>query len=91
MTITPAAEDAQPEPRHVPKRARSRATLERLVLASTRVLEKEGRDQFTTAQVDLLAGVSIGSLYRYFSDWTAILDHIWPHRESGYMPTAHSQ
>jgi len=84
----PEPDGTLPETRHLPQQERSRATLELLEKSARQVLETEGRDRFTTAQVATAAGVSIGTLYRYFPDRTAILDRVWPDRESAYLPPA---
>lgn len=57
-----------PPPRRVPRQARSRATVERILDATARVLEREGYDAATTNRVAAEAGVSPGSLYQYFAD-----------------------
>jgi len=76
--------------RVVPKQGRSRATLDKLEDAIRQVLQDPaiGRDRFTTAQVAELAGYSIGTVYRYFYDRTAMLDHIWPTRGESFLPLA---
>ncbi|MFM9921307.1 TetR/AcrR family transcriptional regulator [Lacisediminihabitans sp. H27-G8] len=79
-------QDLPAEIRHPPQQVRSRATFENIEQAARDVLASEGRDRFTTAQVAASAGVSIGTLYRYFPDRVAILDHVWPERESPYPP-----
>ncbi|WP_409157255.1 helix-turn-helix domain-containing protein [Lacisediminihabitans sp. H27-G8] len=90
LTI-PLPNDQHSELRHPPQQQRSRATLERLENAARRVLAQQGRDEFTTAQVANAANVSIGTLYRYFPDRTAILDHVWPDRQSPYIPPAEAE
>jgi AcrR family transcriptional regulator len=49
--------------------------------AAITVLKTIGRDAFTTSDVAKQAGVSIGTLYRYFEDRIAILDAVWPERK----------
>ncbi len=56
-----------------PTQARSRATVEVLVQATTRVLLKEGYAACTTNKVAAEAGVSIGSLYQYFPNKEALV------------------
>jgi AcrR family transcriptional regulator len=46
-----------------PQQERSRASFERVLLAATSLLEDEGYDGFTLAEVSKRAGVSIGSIY----------------------------
>ena len=80
MTNTPAD-----DLRHTPVQARSKKTVEKLEEAAKVVLETIGRDAFTTAHVAEQAGVSIGTLYRYWPDRVAILDHIWPGRADTFF------
>lgn len=82
-------EDSLESPtRHAPKQGRAQLTLDKIELAIKTVLSDPniGRDRFTTAQVAELAGVSIGSVYRYFTDRTAMLEYIWPERGDTYLP-----
>ena len=46
-----------------PQQERSRASFERVLQAATSLLEEEGFDGFTLAEVSKRAGVSIGSIY----------------------------
>jgi AcrR family transcriptional regulator len=46
-----------------PQQPRSRASLERVLAAGTRLLEDDGYEGFTLAKVSSLANVSIGSIY----------------------------
>jgi AcrR family transcriptional regulator len=46
-----------------PQQLRSRASLERVLAAGTKLLEEDGYEGFTLAKVSALANVSIGSIY----------------------------
>ena len=46
-----------------PQQPRSRASLERVIAAGTKLLEEEGYEGFTLAKVSSMANVSIGSIY----------------------------
>jgi AcrR family transcriptional regulator len=60
--------------RKQPKQARSQATVNAVLEATVQVLEREGVDAATTTRIAEVAGVSIGTLYQYFSHRDAILD-----------------
>jgi AcrR family transcriptional regulator len=60
--------------RKLPQQARSRATVNAVLDAMTRILDREGPDAATTTRVAEVAGISIGTLYQYFSHRDAILD-----------------
>lgn len=63
-----------PERRRIaPRQARARASVEAIIEAAARVLETSGEDGLNTNAVAERAGVSIGTLYRYFPDKQAIL------------------
>ena len=59
--------------RKQPKQARSNQLVEAVLDAAVQVLMREGAQRFTTARVAERAGVSVGSLYRYFPNKAAIL------------------
>ena len=59
--------------RQTPRQERSRASIDFILDAATQVLEREGEAGFNTNAVAERAGVSIGTLYRYFPDKQAIL------------------
>lgn len=61
------------EPRKRPHQQRSAATVDAILEAAARILERRGLDALTTNAVAALAGVSIGSLYQYFPGKAAIL------------------
>lgn len=60
--------------RHPPTQARSRERLVRVLDAAAAVLADEGADAFTTNRVAEVAGVPVGSVYRYFEDKEAIAE-----------------
>jgi len=60
-------------PRRQPRQARALATRAAIFEAATQILESEGEARFNTNRVAERAGVSIGTLYQYFSSKQAIL------------------
>ena len=60
-------------PRKSASQARSRATVDALLGATTRVLVKNGYDRATTNRIARAAGVGIGSLYQYFPSKEALV------------------
>ncbi len=61
------------KPRKQPKQARSKATVEAILTATTQVLTTEGFDRLTTGRIAEVAGVSVGSLYQYFPSKDALI------------------
>lgn len=59
--------------RKAPRQQRSRASVDCVLEAVAQVLEASGEDGFNTNAVAERAGVSIGTLYRYFPDKQSIL------------------
>ncbi len=62
-----------PPLRNVPIQARSRERLRRVLDAADELLLTEGAEAFTTNRIARLAGVPVGSVYRYFPDKEAIV------------------
>jgi AcrR family transcriptional regulator len=60
--------------RNVPLQARSRARLGRVLDAAEELLERDGADAFSTTAVARVAGVSVGSVYRFFPDKQSIVE-----------------
>lgn len=61
------------EPRKSPVQARSTATVEAILKATIQVLLKIGKERLTTTRVAARAGVSVGTLYQYFPNKSALL------------------
>lgn len=59
--------------RRRPNQDRSKDKLELIFEASIRILNKQGLEGFTTNRIAELAGISIGTLYQYFSNKQEIL------------------
>jgi AcrR family transcriptional regulator len=59
--------------RKPPRQPRSRVTVCAILDATIRVLDREGSDAATTSRIAEVAGVSVGTLYQYFSNRDAIL------------------
>jgi AcrR family transcriptional regulator len=62
--------------RKEPRQERARATVEAIVEAAARILDRQGWARFTTNAVAEMAGVSIGSLYQYFPNKLALVETI---------------
>lgn len=60
-------------PRKSPRQDRSKATVDILIKAMTRVLIKDGWEAASTNRVAQEAGVSVGSLYQYFPSKEALV------------------
>jgi AcrR family transcriptional regulator len=58
--------------RRRPRQRRARETVEAILVAVVRLLKREGFSALTTNRIAEMAGVSIGSVYQYFSDKSAI-------------------
>src|ERR1700743_3781510 len=61
------------EPRKSPVQARSAASVEAILEATIQVLLKVGKERLTTTRVAARAGVSVGTLYQYFPNKSALL------------------
>ncbi|HWO29745.1 MAG TPA: TetR/AcrR family transcriptional regulator [Candidatus Acidoferrum sp.] len=62
------------EPRKSPVQARSAASVDAILQATIQVLLNVGKQRPTTAKVALQAGVSVGTLYQYFPNKSALLE-----------------
>ncbi len=60
------------EPRKTASQTRAAKTVEAIIEAAARILETLGLEGYTTNAIARRAGVSIGSLYQYFPNKTAI-------------------
>jgi AcrR family transcriptional regulator len=69
---TTAAERARP-----PRQARSRETLDRLMAAAEEVLGAEGLEGTTVPGIARAAGLSVGAVYRRFTDKDALLRAVY--------------
>lgn len=57
-----------------PLQARAKVTIEAILEATIRILEKDGLEGATTTRIAELAGVSVGTLYHHYADRDAIVD-----------------
>ena len=69
-----AARPKRSSVRREPKQRRARQTLDAVLDAAVRVLKREGYSALTTNRIAEVAGVSIGSLYQYFPEKSAIFE-----------------
>ncbi len=61
------------KPRKTPIQARSNATVDAILQATLQVLTTVGKERLTTTRVAARAGVSVGTLYQYFPNKSALL------------------
>ena len=64
------------EPRKTPVQARSAASVEAILEATVQVLLDVGKERLTTTRVAARAGVSVGTLYQYFPNKSALLQAV---------------
>lgn len=79
------------EPRKSATQGRSRATVEALIEATTRILVRDGFDKASTNRIAELAGVSIGSLYQYFPGKEALVAAVIEHHQQEIMHTVRGE
>ena len=60
-----------------PRQKRSQVLVQSLLEAARLILDREGQEALTTNHIAEVAGVSIGSLYHYFTDKDAIVEAIF--------------
>ena len=73
--MTPHAQ-ALLEPRKTPVQARSTASVTAILEATIQVLLDVGKERLTTTRVAARAGVSVGTLYQYFPNKSALLQAV---------------
>jgi AcrR family transcriptional regulator len=61
------------QPRKLPVQARSAASVDAILEATIQVLLGVGKQRLTTTRVAMRAGVSVGTLYQYFPNKSALL------------------
>ncbi|MFL6155797.1 MAG: TetR/AcrR family transcriptional regulator [Marmoricola sp.] len=71
--------------RRKPVQARSRAMVEQILDGAVRVLATHGYGQMSTNRVAEEAGVSVGSLYRYFGDKDEIVTELQARASAGIV------
>jgi AcrR family transcriptional regulator len=64
------------EPRKSPVQARSAASVDAILEATIQVLLDVGKERLTTTKVAYRAGVSVGTLYQYFPNKSALLQAV---------------
>ena len=64
------------EPRKSPVQARSAASVDAILEATIQVLVSMGKERLTTTKVASRAGVSVGTLYQYFPNKSALLQAV---------------
>jgi AcrR family transcriptional regulator len=72
----PQRSQAVLEPRKRPVQARSTASVNATLEATIQVLLKLGKERLTTTRVASRAGVSVGTLYQYFPNKSALLQAV---------------
>ncbi len=83
------------KPRKRPRQQRSKAVVDAIIEAATRIWMADGFSRMTTNQVAELAGVSIGSLYQYFPNKEAICyavsEQLFEEFTTSYLDALHSK
>jgi AcrR family transcriptional regulator len=70
---TPQISEDQTSLRRMPSQRRSRERVERILNCAATLIADSGSDAMRMSEVARMAGISIGSLYQYFPDKSAII------------------
>lgn len=81
------SDDRLHSPKKQPRQARSRALVDALLGALTRILNREELDRATTNAIAAQAGVSVGSLYQYFPNKEALVSLLIQRRAEADIDT----
>ncbi|GAB5467004.1 MAG: TetR/AcrR family transcriptional regulator [Rhodospirillales bacterium] len=73
MKARESGDEAETALRRLPSQRRSRERVERLLSCASEMIAAEGSDALKMSEVARRAGVSIGSLYQYFPDKSALV------------------
>ncbi len=73
------------EPRKSPVQARSTASVDAMLQATIQVLLQVGKERLTTTRVAARAGVSVGTLYQYFPNKSALLQAVLKRHLDGVL------
>ncbi len=71
--LIPAATEGQVAPRRAPSQRRARERVEHILTVAATLIAADGSDALRMSDVAERAGISIGSLYQYFPDKTALV------------------
>jgi len=74
--LSHSAAQAESTTRRRPQQTRALARVERILTAATELIAEKGSDQVTLSELASRAGVTLGSLYQYFPDKSAIIRHL---------------
>jgi len=74
--------------RAIPVQGRAKARVEAILAAARQHYEDVGRDRFNFDGVAALAGCSVATIYRYYSDRVALMDAIFPDRDQAELKLA---
>ena len=75
----------------VPKQTRSRQTLERILLATERLLESRSFEEISVADIAREARASVGSFYARFSNKQALLPQLYERYDQGIARQVETQ
>jgi AcrR family transcriptional regulator len=74
--------------RRAPRQSRSKEMVEAILQAGLLVLREEGPERLTTKRIAERAGVSVGSLYRYFADKEEVLEAVYRRQHEEFWNVA---
>ena len=74
--------------RNIPAQKRSEERLASLRSAAYAAVKEKGVERFTTSDIARISGASIGTVYRYYPDRVAVLDDLFPDRQTILTPSS---
>jgi AcrR family transcriptional regulator len=77
--------------RRIPVQGRSHETVQRILAATSRLLEQAPLEEITTSRIAHESDVSVGGLYRFFPDKQSIIDAIAVHHVKDFESQVRSK